>query len=528
MFSKRIYCYQQLNQSDCGITCVRIIARYFGRRFSPSQLRVLCDSSRLGISIKDITSTFAKIGFNACPIRIGIEKLKEMPLPAILYWNQGHFVVLYRVAKDKFYIADPSSGKMRFREKEICEFWLSGSDTGVAILAEPNLESKDVEKSGYYINSAVWQLMCRLKESFGKNKSWFASIILLTLFSMCADIAVPLLFQKTVDSGISSKDIGLVWILVLSQLMIFLGNFVSSSLVQFIITKLGLHLGLQMMDEYLTKLVGMPMSFFCRRMPSDLIQKMDDQDRIKEFIVEMPGTIFLALISLIVFSSLLAYYCPIILFLLLFATACQIIWNNVFLRYIREIDYSRFASIAKSRNLVYEIVNGISEIKINGAQYVRLSVWRKLQMKVRDLAMRSFKVELVSNGGLSLISRIQDICVTGICATLVIQGNMTIGAMMTVGYIAGRLSQPFADIVNMCRRVQKTAMSVERVDDVVSADMPNPIGKEKLQMGDIHFKGVTFRYPGSGNPDVISNLCLSIPKGSTMAIVGSRVVEKRR
>ena len=99
---------------------------------------------------------------------------------------------------------------------------------------------------------------------------------------------------------------------------------------------------------------------------------------------------------------------------------------------------------------------------------------------------------------------------------------------MTVGYIAGRLSQPFADIVNMCRRVQKTAMSVERVDDVVSADMPNPIGKEKLQMGDIHFKGVTFRYPGSGNPDVISNLCLSIPKGSTMAIVGSRVVEKRR
>ena len=236
----RIYAYQQLEQSDCGITCVRIIARYFGYRYTPAFLRGLSDSSRLGISIKDMTQTFAGIGFRAIPVRTGIDKLSEMPLPAILYWNQNHFIVLYRISKGRYHIVDPGSGKTSFRRSDIETYWLSGSNTGLAILAEPDPEAKPVECPREKSVSAVATLLRLFRQCLGKNRKPFAAVMLLSLISMCADIAMPLIFQQTVDTGISTGDIGLVWLLALMQVMIFIGNFMSSAALQYVITRLGL------------------------------------------------------------------------------------------------------------------------------------------------------------------------------------------------------------------------------------------------------------------------------------------------
>ena len=441
----RIYGYQQLEQSDCGITCVRIIARYFGYRYTPAFLRGLSDSSRLGISIKDMTQTFAGIGFRAIPVRIGIDKLSEMPLPAILYWNQNHFIVLYRISKGRYHIVDPGSGKTSFRRSDIETYWLSGSNTGLAILAEPDPEAKPVECPREKSVSAVATLLRLFRQCLGKNRRPFAAVMLLSLISMCADIAMPLIFQQTVDTGISTGDIGLVWLLALMQVMIFIGNFMSSAALQYVITRLGLSLGISMMNEYLSRLLSMSMSFFARKVSSDLIQKIHDQERIKDFMVSMPGMLFTTALSMIVFSAMLAYYCLPALLIMTGATLLGIMWNNVFLRHTREIDFSRFSALSKSRNHVYEIVNGIAEIKINGAEEMRLGVWRRLQLKIRDLSVRALKIELLSSGGTSLITKLQDVCITGICATMVIRGEMTIGMMMTVGYITGRLAIPFSN-----------------------------------------------------------------------------------
>lgn len=517
----RIYGYQQLEQSDCGITCVRIIARYFGYRYTPAFLRGLSDSSRLGISIKDMTQTFAGIGFRAIPVRIGIDKLSEMPLPAILYWNQNHFIVLYRISKGRYHIVDPGSGKTSFRRSDIETYWLSGSNTGLAILAEPDPEAKPVECPREKSVSAIATLLRLFGQCLGNNRKPFAAVMMLSLISMCADIAMPLIFQQTVDTGISTGDIGLVWLLALMQVMIFIGNFMSSSALQYVITRLGLSLGISMMNEYLSRLLSMSMSFFARKVSSDLIQKIHDQERIKDFMVSMPGMLFTTALSMIVFSAMLAYYCLPALLIMTGATLLGIMWNNAFLRHTREIDFSRFSALSKSRNHVYEIVNGIAEIKINGAEEMRLGVWRRLQLKIRDLSVRALKIELLSSGGTSLITKLQDVCITGICATMVIRGEMTIGMMMTVGYITGRLAIPFANVVSMCRSVQKTTMAVERVDEVMNHTPVRPADTACMPPADITLKNVWFRYPGSQNPDVLRHVSLSIRKGSTIAIVGA-------
>lgn len=517
----RIYSYQQLENSDCGLTCIRIIARYFGYKYQASYLRQFCDSSRLGISIADITEVFKKIGFDSTPVKIGIDKIKEMPLPAILYWNQNHFVVLYKIKRGRYYIADPGKGKMSFSENDFKEYWLSSNSFGLAILAEPNSEADNVFPCEGKRENPKWKLCNSFIANTKNNSKSYLGIIALTIIAILGDILIPILFQRTIDEGINSKDIGLVWLLVLCQLAIFIGNLISSSSLQYIITKLGLKMGLDMMDDYLRKLVYMPVSFFARKNSSDLIQKIDDQVRIKDFMVNMPRSLFVTIISLVVFSSMLIYYSYLIFILFLVSMILGTIWNNLFVRKFRELDYSYFSASAQNRNHVYEIVNGITEIKINSAQESKISIWRTLQERLRAYSISLAKLNLFSDGGTAVISRLEDICITGICATMVIKGMMTFGIMMTIGYIVGRLSSPFSTIVNLYGDIQKTSMSVERVDEVVNAPVRKPSDIKDIALGNITINDLWFKYPGSQSPYVIKNLSLTIERGSTVAIVGS-------
>lgn len=519
---RRIKAYQQLEHSDCGITCIRIVARWYGKTVPLKMLRSLCDVGRMGISLRDIMACTRKLGFHSEAVKIRLADVERMPLPAILYWEQRHYVVLYKISANgqTFHLADPARGKVRLHREEFMRHWQAQDGSGMAIVMDPTPEFYEKQYSKEAACGAgLWRM---LKRTVRSNRVAFAAIITLTGLAMAADVAAPMLFQRTVDDGINGKDINLVWLLVLGQFAVFLGNYVSGSIADLLLTRLGLRMGMRMMGDYLRKLISLPVAFFDRKVSADLIQKLDDQNRIKNFLLNMPETIFFTTTNLIVFSALLIYYSRLVFVIFLLATLLSFGWTRLHLRRRRSIDYSYFSYSAENRNNVYELVNGMQEIKVNNAQQARVAVWDKVQQKINRLSMQSAYLNLSIESGNQFFSRMKDIAMTGVCATMVIKGGMTIGEMMTISYIAGRLSGAFSNIVAMPSALQDASMSYERLDEVLNTEEEQ--AEDALQADakseDLRLENVSFKYPGSYSPYVVKNFSATVEHGKTTAIVG--------
>jgi len=500
-----------------------MLARHYGRKVSVAQLRRLVDYSRLGISIGDVLECCRRIGMRAHAVKIGIDPLMQIPLPAILYWNQNHYVVLYRIDRRKkvFYVADPAAGKLRFTQEEFNRHWKGeDGDVGVAIVAAPlpgfYTQHTEKQRSGH-------ALIGLLRKSVVDNRGSFGLLAVLSLVSIVADIVLPLVFQKTIDDGIGHRDVGLVWLLVLGQLCVFAGSFVATSINDLVLSRMGLRVSIGMMNDYLAKLIRLPVSFFDKKVNSDFIQKIEDQNRLKGFLVSMPQTLFITALNLVVFSGMLIYYSVWVFVIFLIATAMSFGWTRLFLVKRREIDYSQFSLSSENRNNVYELVNGMPEIKVNNAQGLRVSLWTEIQHKINRLAMKLIYINLSVSAGSSLLSQLKDITITGLCATMVIMGDMTIGMMMTISYIVGRLSSPFSTIINSVSIVQDAALSYERLDEIINNHEDEQPEERGLTFADapLVLTDVSFKYPGSYSPLVLRNLNIHIERGKTVAIVGA-------
>ena len=482
------------------------------------RLRELCDMSRSGVSIQELASGLQKLHIHSRAVKLPMEEAVRMPLPAIVFWNQNHFVVLHKVSKDGkyFHIADPAKGNIKVPADDFHKSWCGNAGHGIAVLTEPT----DDFKAGKEPDKRHRGLIAMGAETIRRHGWRFAAVLLLAVIGMCADVALPLLLQHTVDEGIANKNISLVWMLALSQLCVFAGYYLTSSLSEYVLTRLGLSMGIDMMNRYLCKLIRLPMDFFERKVKSDLIQKTEDQNRIKEFLLSFPRTTLFALLSLVVFSVLLIHYSVLIFTIFTGMTLVGVAWSTGFLARRKSIDHSLSACASENRNNLYELVHGMSEIKSNNAENVRLGKWRKVQEESNRLAMKSYFLRFFIGSGQNLITQLRDITVTGLCATLVINGKMSLGGMMTVSYIAGRLAQPFSTLVSSIFSVQDATTSYERVDEILNAPDAPADRLKHFSHGDICLREVDFKYPGAASPYILRNINLTVRRGDTVAFVG--------
>lgn len=519
-----MYAYQQVEYSDCGYACIRMICRHYGWRISPDYLREISDYNRLGLSIAEMKVTMERLGLDCATVKVKLHEVDFMPLPAILYWNSRHFVVLagFDSTRRVYEILDPAEGRMKLREEDFKDAFLSPDGSGIALVVEdtPRFISIRDTVNRYESRMGLWHL---LKNSFLSNRKSFFCVFLFTVFALAADIALPFIFQRTIDQGISSRDIKLVWLLVLGQLMVFLGSYVANCVIEIVLTRVGLKLGLKMLNEYLYRLVRLPMSFFSRKVSSDLIQKAEDHNRIKNFMLSVPSNLFFSILSIVVFSALLVVFSPLIFLIFIVITLISLGWTTMFLGFRREVDSSLVAKSAENRNNLYELIDGIDEIKANNAHLSRVKIWNELQEKINRLSVKATFYRLYQSGGNSLLVRLRDILIMGLCACLVIDGSMTIGLMMTVSYIVGRLSVPFNSFLNSINEVQDANLSYRRIEEIHDATVSpvEPDCSPLMPECDITFSGVTFKYPGAGSPYVLNNINLTIPRGKTTALVGA-------
>lgn len=510
--------YHQIEQSDCGVTCLRMVARHFGRKIPVKFLRSRADLSRGGISVRGLKECAESIGMKVYGVKLRSGVLGEAPLPAILHWNQNHFAVLWKVSKEKYYLADPAAGMRVYSREEFDEHFCGDGERGIALIMAP---TNDFHSISFPADDSGGKIFRTMRDSIGEHCSTYLLILFLALLALGAAVCVPLLMQRTIDYGIARRDIPLVWLLVIAQIAIFAGSQLTTSASGYVVNKLGLKLSTGAVDRYLTKLVSLPLRFFDSRVSSDLIQKTYDQEQTQQFMLQTPTTLLLTVINIAVFSGLLLWFNPWIFLGFLVLTSAGLTWEGWMLRRRRSVDYDIRTIQCRNNNNVYELVNGISDLKIHNAHNRRVSLWRKLQEQLNRLRQRSENIRLIQGGGASLLYQSRDLVITGLCATLVIGDAMTLGTMVTVAFVVGQLATGFNFISNSLSSLQQTSIALDRSNDVMDEPADNAQGTIDSLDGDIILKEVTYKYPGSDSQPVIRGLDLTIPRGKTTAIVGA-------
>lgn len=531
--------YIQLDSMDCGPTCLRMIAKYYGRRFSLQYLREQCFITRLGVSMLGISDAAEHIGFRSINVRCDMNQLiEEAPLPCILHWNQRHFVVCYDIVKNtswfrgqkddsyKFKIADPSGEKYILTESEFLKCWIStkhkGKDVGTALLLEPtpefytfaedDSEQQPVRTLGTFLHYLI------------PYKSQLLQLAAGMLISSIVALITPFLTQSVIDQGIGYNNLSFITLVLIAQLVItvtmtFVG-FVESWISLYMNTKLNITL----ISDFLRKLMKLPLRFFDTQNVGDILQRIGDHGRIEAFLIGTPFTIVFSIVNFIIFSIIMAYYNGIILTIFLIGNLLNVAWVLMFMRYRRKLDFSRFAQAAAEQGNLYSLIAGMQDIKLNNCEKQQRWKWERIQIKLFKIGIKGVTLEQIQQVGSLFFTQATSVLLSFLCAKYVIEGEITLGVMVAISYILGQLSGPIGQIIGISHSFQDAKISLERLNEIHNKkDEEVAISGKVILLPDnksLTLTGVFFSYSGSERDFVLKDVTIKIPENRITAIVG--------
>lgn len=523
--------YKQLDSMDCGPTCLRMIAKYYGRSFSIQFLREKSFITRIGVSMQGISDAAESIGFRTKGVKITFDQLlEELPLPCILHWNQRHFVVCYAIKKKRngdylIKISDPAGEKYVLNKEEFLRCWISsrtdGKDTGVALLLNP---TPDFYEEIGKIEGTKRKISYFFRYLLPYKAQIFQLVIGMIVGSILS-LIFPFLTQAVVDQGIANDNLSFVSLVLIAQLVLF----VTQLSVEFIRNWITLHvntrISISLISDYLSKLMKLPLRFFDTKNVGDIMQRIEDNDRIKSFLTGSTLTTLFSFINFFVFSIILAYYNFTILSIFVIGNGLYILWISFFMRYRRKLDISRFAQAASEQSNLVQIVTGMQEIKLNNCEKQQRWKWERIQVKLFKISMKGLAVGQYQQLGSIFFNQTTSLMISFIAAREVIEGNMTLGMMMAISYIIGQLAGPIGQVIGFVQGAQDAKISLERLNEIYNKEDEEQTINNKLNelpiSKNLKMEGIYFSYDGADRDYVLNGITLTIPENKITAIVGA-------
>lgn len=526
---RKITIIHQHDSMQCGIACLQMVCKYFGREYTLDSLSKLCFATAEGVSLLGINEAANTLGLHTTCARATTMVLGKVPLPCILHWNQNHFVVLYKVKKGKnFYVADPGKGLVVYTLEEFKQHWIStssnGEDKGIAMFLETT--------PAFFTYKMEGEENIKEKRSFRflfgyvkKYRKYFGQIILGLIVGSLLQLVLPFLTQSIVDVGIKNQDIGFVWLILLGQLMLTISRTAIDYIRRWLLLHISLRINISLVSDFFIKLLKLPMSFFDTKLMGDLIQRMNDHSRVNNFLTQQTLNITFAMLTFLVFSVVLFFYNKLVFGIFLLGSILYGAWMTLFLKRRKVLDYELFEQQAINNNKTYEFITSMQEIKLQDCEQRRRWEWEDTQADLFGVQMKSLKLQQTQEAGSIFINEVKNIIITVVAATAVIHGQMTLGMMLAVQYIIGQLNSPVEQLMNFFYSLQDVKISLERINEIHQMDDEN--GKEGLLTSiedkneGIDIKNIMFKYDPHALRKTIDDVSIHIPQGKITAIVGA-------
>ncbi|MBX7082145.1 MAG: peptidase domain-containing ABC transporter [Nannocystaceae bacterium] len=513
--------YRQLDSMDCGPTCLRMVARYHGRSLSAQSLRAAAQPSRSGISMADLARLSESVGLRTAALRCKFGALAEkLPLPCIAHWDQRHFVVVYAVGDGRVVVADPSCGVQRMSQAEFLRHWSGGDDqVGVVLLLEPTPEFFGADLPGLADGRSS---LAVLGGYLARHRAYLFQLMIGLLVGSLLSFVLPFLTQSLVDYGVASRDLGFVYVLLLAQLMLFVGRTTIDFIRGWLVLHVGARINIALVADFLVHLMRLPMPFFDARAPGDILQRIDDHRRVEQFLTTTLLNVALSTVLLTVSSLVLFVYSTEIFVVFVLGSAAATVWTLLFMRRQKLLDHRAFLERAASQNTLMQMIEGMGEIKLATCELERRWDWERIQARLFRVTEKRLQVAQVQQAGSLGFGELKNIVITFFAANEVISGDMTLGMMLAVSYLLGQANRPLDLLLAAAQSIQDTRVSLERIAEIrerapeVAVDaggLPVPAAQ------DLVIKGLRYGYR-SGAP-VLRGIDLTIPAGKVTAIVGT-------
>lgn len=473
-----------------------------------------------------ISDAAESIGFRTSGVRITLEQLRsEAPLPCILHWNQNHFVVLYKIKNDQYYIADPASGLVTYREDELIRCWNStkvdGKDTGAALLLEPGpefYEQEDEMDKGEKGLTFFFRYLVPYKRQLMQLILGMITVSLLQLI-------LPFLTQSMVDTGIRDSDLSFITLILIAQLVIFVARLSVDFIQSWIMLHMNTRINIALISDFLAKLMRLPLHFFDTKMVGDIMQRIGDHGRIESFMTGSSITTLFSFVNFIVFGFILAYYDLTILGLFLLGNGLYVTWVLAFMRYRRELDIKRFSQAAGEQSNLFQLITGMQEIKLNNCETEKRWQWERIQVKLFKISIKSLALGQYQQLGSVFFNQTTNILISFLAARAVVSGEMTLGMMMSLTYIVGQLSSPVEQFIGFSRSFQDAKISLERLSEIhQKEDEEQSLAMKVNNLPEnktLKVENLYFSYDGADRDYVLDGIDLTIPQNKVTAIVGA-------
>jgi ATP-binding cassette, subfamily B, bacterial len=519
--------YRQPDAMDCGPTCLRMVVKFYGRSISLPKLRAISETTREGSSLQNLADAAEYIGFRSLGVKISFNDLRDdAPLPCIVFWQQRHFVVVYKVKKDKVFVADPAFGLVTYTKEDFIKNWIGdkvGDDTeeGIALLLEPTPKLSAVEEDD---NSGKKAGFGFLFQYVFRYKKFITQLIIGLLAGSVLQLIFPFLTQSVVDIGIQNQDIHFVYLILMAQLFLFIGSTSIELIRGWILLHLSSRINISLISDFFIKLMSLPIAFFDVKMTGDIIQRIRDHQRIEELLTSTSLNTLFSLVNLVVFGAVLAWYDWWIFALFFIGSLLYFLWIILFLKKRRELDFKQFSQVVDEQNKMIELIQGMQEIKLHNAEKQKRWGWEFLQAKLLKISIKRLSHQQTQTTGARFINEAKNILITAFAAKLVIDGNITLGMMLAISYIIGQLNGPINQLITFIYTVQDAKIALERLGEIHNKEdeEENPEGKihELPENRTIEINNLHFRYTGS-DEEVLKGISMSIPVNKMTAIVGS-------
>jgi len=517
--------YKQLDSMDCGPTCLRMIAKHYGKIYSLEYLRQNSFLTREGVSLLGISDAAETIGMRSLSVRMAYDKLEdEVPLPCIAHWKQNHFIVVYKIKKDKLHIADPAHGLLKYSKEEFLKGWIStthnGKDEGVLLLLEPTPDFHQSEDEPRRDKTGFKFLFSYLLS----YKKFILQLFLGMLLGSMLQLIFPFLTQSLVDFGINNQNIGFVYTILLAQLMLFFSRASVDLIRSWILLHIGTRINISIISDFLIKLMKLPMSFFDTKMIGDILQRIGDHRRIETFLTSTTLNSLFSLVNLVIFGIVLVLYSSEIFIVFLVGSIIYILWILIFLKKRKELDYKRFSQLSDNQSNLIQLITGMQEIKLNSAEKHKRWEWEHIRARLFKISLKSLAVNQLQQAGTLFINEFKNIIISFLAAKEVIDGNMTLGMMMAVQYIIGQLNAPINQLLGLIDAAQDAKISLERLGEIHNKEEEENPDEEKITTfpdnKSLYVNNLDFQYEGPHSELVLNNLTMQVPQGKVTAIVG--------
>ena len=512
----------QMDSQDCGPACLKIIAKHFGKFYSLQSLRDKCGITKEGVSLLDLSTGAESIGLRTLAIKCTIDDVvNSVPFPAIIFWKDSHFVVVYYANKKYIWVSDPAKGRIKYTHEEFKKGWYQkGAKQGVLLAIEPTAEFKD-SKAEREQRKNTFSSILKYFTPYQRN---FTLIFVIMLLVTALQGMLPFISKAVIDVGIKTSDVNFINMVLIGNISILLSVMIFNVIRDWILMHITARVNIALISDYLIKLMKLPVTFFENKLLCDILQRAQDHERIRSFIMNNSLSLIFSILTFVVFSIILLIYNAIIFYIFISGSILYAGWVLLFLNIRKKMDWEYFELLSKNQSYWVETVSSIQDIKIYNYEKHRRWKWEEIQARLYHVNKRVLAITNAQNLGTQFIESIKNMGIVFFCATAVIKGEITFGVMISTQFIIGMLNGPLVQFINFIVSAQYAKISFLRINEIKQLEDE----EELLSVGSttilpenksLILDNVNFQYTAN-SPLVLHNIYLHIPENKVTAIVG--------